>query len=636
MGADLSTLSTEELMQMKAGQPTPVDLSGISTEELMQMSGGQSAPRPRSRMEMLEELQPSTERPPKEEPSYLDKVKGRGETLLSLATGLTGGGVGFIGGTLGGIAGSIKTGEFGTEEGVRGAEEAAMDAAAKYTYAPRTKYGQEKTKEVGDFLSKYVVPVGPLAEAGTAANAATQAVKMTRPIVKPVAADVVAKAKNAAESARKFVFSDKEPEMSRSVGASESTGAAQRTATAESLPKPIKLTVGEATRQAEQLAFEKEQLRGALGEPLRARAEETNLSGLQNFEAMIELTGATAPDASATGNAVTRALLSGWKQAKAETSAAYTKANQSPEAILDVDPTPVLDYLNSRPEGLKSTALVDAAKKYAVILGIAKKDADGNLVSAGPNIYKMEQLYKEINKATVDSADFGESGIIKRLINEQTEPVAGPLYKNAKKIRGTQSHKYENRAVVARLLNKKGKGMDDPQVAASEVFKRAILDSSPEEITFLKRVIQTSNRDTGPQAWRELQGAAVKWIRDEATKSLRTDSNGNEMISPARLHAVIGQLDKNGRMDIIFGRKAATIMRDLDEVIGYVNTVPPGTLINNSGTATALIAAMVEAGAYGSTIGLPLPIISALKALSSHVKSNKIKAKIESALAGVN
>jgi len=46
MGTDLSALSTEELMQMKAGQPTLVDLSGISTEELMQMRTPVETPQP--------------------------------------------------------------------------------------------------------------------------------------------------------------------------------------------------------------------------------------------------------------------------------------------------------------------------------------------------------------------------------------------------------------------------------------------------------------------------------------------------------------------------------------------------------------------------------------------------------------
>ena len=40
----------------------------------------------------------------------------------------------------------------------------------------------------------------------------------------------------------------------------------------------------------------------------------------------------------------------------------------------------------------------------------------------------------------------------------------------------------------------------DPMVAADKVLQRSILSSSPEEITFLKRVLVTSGKD-GQQAW---------------------------------------------------------------------------------------------------------------------------------------
>ena len=582
---------------------------------------------PKSGMELLEEIDPSAPKTPK--PSLWEKNKGVAETALSLATGATTGAVGAVGGFLGSLAGEIATGEYGTQEGVERAAESTGDAAAKLTYAPRTKTGQKYTSKVGDFMGEYVAPIAPLSEVATVAQMAKPAIRTTAPTIK----DTV---KNAAQSVGKYVFSDTEPVGSvQSVGASATTGPAQRAATASSLPKPIKLTLGEATRQADQLAFEKEQLRGALGGPLRERVEENNLSALQNFEVLIDSTDARAPDLSTAGNAVTRSMSLGWKKARDKTRAAYKAANTSPEAIADVDPTPVLEYLNSRPTGLKSTAMVDTAKKYAEILDIAKKDKNGNLVSAGPNIQKMEQLYKEINAATgFEPTDIREATIIKKLINQQTDPVAGPLYQKAKKLRTTQGWKYENRAVVARLLNKV-RGSDDPKVAASEVFKKSILDSTPEEITFLKRVIQTSDKNKGPQAWKELQGAAIKHIRDEATKGMQRDSMGNEMISPAKLHQVINQFDKNNRLNIIFGNKTANTLRDLDEVIGYVNTVPPGTLINNSGTASALIGALAEAGVTGSITGLPVPVISVLRALSKHMTNQKMKAKIDLALQGV-
>jgi hypothetical protein len=80
------------------------------------------------------------------------------------------------------------------------------------------------------------------------------------------------------------------------------------------------------------------------------------------------------------------------------------------------------------------------------------------------------------------------------------------------------------------------------------------------------------------------------------------------------------------------GKQQAQIVRDLNEVVKYVNTVPPGTQINNSGTAMALMAALGEAGATGAMTGLPVPVLSLVKAATSQIKNNKVKARINQAL----
>jgi hypothetical protein len=47
------------------------------------------------------------------------------------------------------------------------------------------------------------------------------------------------------------------------------------------------------------------------------------------------------------------------------------------------------------------------------------------------------------------------------------------------------------------------------------------------------------------------------------------------------------------------------------------------------------LAAIAESGLLGSTLGLPIPVITGLKFLSNSVKDAKIKKKIETALKGI-
>jgi hypothetical protein len=244
----------------------------------------------------------------------------------------------------------------------------------------------------------------------------------------------------------------------------------------------------------------------------------------------------------------------------------------------------------------------------------------------------MEEFRKELSGTAKwdDRVGVREETIIKKLVDAQTDPVAGPLYKEARALRQQQAMKYENRAVVARLITNR-KGMDDPLVAVDQVFNKSVVNGSPEEITFLKRVLNTSGPD-GQQAWKELQGSMVRYIQDEATKGMGMDSADRPIISPAKLHQTVTALDKNGRLDIVLGKKNAETVRDLNDVVRYVNTTPPGTLINNSGTAGTIMAAMAEAGVNGSLMGLPVPVMTGLRMLSKQINNNKLKLKINRAL----
>ena len=587
----------------------------------------------------------------------VDQLIGAGETALTLGTAATGGLVGTVGGGLSELLQQAMAGKFGTREAARAIEQRAATGAERYTYMPRTEAGMEQVQAIG----KVAGMLPPVLPGALPTNMLGQTVRQATPMVEATAlrglqavergAEQAAQAAQRGKSAILGLFTGEE--VQGGVGARTSVSAAatpmelQRVTTAQGLPVPIDLTKGAATREAGQLAFEKEQMKGPLGAPLRQRAEENNLQALQNFDALIDMTGAqtAAIGPAATGNVVIDALSKGWQGAKAKTSAAYTRADNSPEALNPVDfslprtlkygeqetVTTLFDYLNSKPTGVPSSAIPDTAKQYAIKLGIATQDADGNLVPLASNVKTLEQLRKEINASTdYDIVNIRESKILKSLIDETTKDAAGPLYGEARALREAQARKYEGRAVVANLLTTV-KGKDDPKVAASEAFNRAILNATPEEVTFLRRVLLTSGKD-GQNAMKELQGATIKHLENMATSGMQTDSMGRSLVSPAKLNAVVTSLDKDGRLDIILGKQQAQTVRDLNEVVKYVQTVPPGTLINSSGTSMALMGAIAEAGATGALTGLPFPALSLVRAATQQVKNNKTKARINQAL----
>lgn len=577
-------------------------------------------------------------------------VAGLAETGAALATGATGGAVGMIGGTLKGLAEQILSGQFGTNEAANLVEQEAMKGAEALTYQPRTEQGQEMTQAVGETLAPLaaVAPLaGELSAISQGARAAAPAVRAAADVASaPIRTAVV----DSAQKLRNILpgLSEESPTGARSAGAAASDIETLRRNKSEQLPVPVDLTRGAASREANQLAFEKEAMKSPEGGPLRQRAEQNNLQVMQNFDELIDAAGAEGIDLVSTGNRVIDALGKGWKESKTKTNAAYAEARRSPEASNPVDLASkvtigegdnqftgnIIDYLNSRPKGVPSSAVTDSVRQYAQRLGIAREDGEGNLVPNRATVADMENLRKEVTgtASRAEPSQIRDETIIKKLIDAQTEPVAGDLYKKARQLRTQQARKYESRAIVANLITNR-RGMDDPKVAADQVLRRSILTASPDEVTFLKRVINTSGPE-GKQAWKDLQGSLINYIREEASKGMGMDSADNPIISPAKLNGIVNQLDRNDRLDIVLGKPRAQVVRDLNDVVKYVNTVPPGTLINNSGTAGVLMAAIAEAGATGALTGLPVPVVSALRALMAEIRNAKLRAKIKKALDG--
>jgi hypothetical protein len=585
--------------------------------------------------------------PPPAQPSIGQQIVGAGETALTLGTGAVGGTLGTLAGTLQGLSQQILSGNFGTPEAMRAVEKAAAEGAQALTYQPRTQAGQEQVQAVGQVLANVLPPVLP---AIAAPGAVMQAARTAAPTVgaagqiasaasrraATATGQAIAKPVQAATTAVRETLGMEVAPAPAQAGARVSAGAAatpealRRTTTAETLPVPVTLTKGAATRDAQQLAFEKEQIKSDLGGPLRQRAEENNLQALQNFDALVDMTDAQLMDLSSTGGAVVKSLTEGLTAAKNRTRAAYKAAEKAGELENNVTLSTVVDYINENiPEG-DLAPILKAAQQKAIAIGAAVPDADGRLVAQPITLRQAESLRQTFQRAGFEGADQFHGGSLKRAFDVETEGLGGDLYKKARQIRLEQARKFENRAIVARLI-KNRKGMEDPQVAADQVFRKSILNSSPEEITFLKRVLLTSGND-GQQAFKELQGATVRHLRDEATKGMGMDSQDRPLISPAKLHQSVQALDANGRLDVILGKKNAQIVRDLDDVVRYVTTVPPGTLVNSSGTAGTLLAAMAEAGATGALTGLPLPVASGLRQIIKMRQEGRTKAKINEAL----
>jgi len=555
------------------------------------------------------QLQPQPQTQPYRKPTLGEKLIGAGETGLTLLTGGTTGLAGTVGGAITGAYEEVKSGQFGTPEAARRIEQRAALGGQQYTYAPRTQAGQEQVEMLGRAGAE-LIPIAPVLPSGLFSQGTKQA------IVAPVQRGV-----STVQS------------MRQSGGAAATAMPLVRETTSANLPVPVTLTKGASTREAQQLAFEKEQMKGQQGAPLRERAEQNNLEVLQNFDALMEMTGAQAAQTgfAGTGNKVIDALSQGWQGAKAKTNAAYTKAENAGQLQAPVKLDSLADYINQNMPESSVAPIINVAKNKGIQLGVFEQLDDGTIRALPADLKNTELLRQSIGKTIgIEPTNKKFGSELKQVIDASTDGVGGDLYKQARALREQQARKFEGRAIVANLLTKV-KGKDDPKIEASEVFQKSILNGSPEEITFLKRVLYTSGKD-GQSAWKEVQGSTINHIQEVATSGVGTDSMGRKIVSPAKLNEAITALDKNGRLDIVLGKDKAQTIRDLNEVLQYVQTVPPGTLVNTSGTAGVILAAMAEAGTTGFLTGLPVPVLSGVRAATQYVKDRKLRKRIEDAL----
>lgn len=571
---------------------------------------------------------------PTANPGLVDQLLGAGEAGMTLATGATTGALGSVIGTGAGLAQSVMDGTLGTEQGVRNVEQMAAQGMDAGTYAPRTAAGRAQAGAVGDVMAA-ALPALPLtAEAGALGRAVAPVARGAADVAASGLERIRAASPAIAERVQRTLRLNRDAEATAaggSVGAQGADVADARRAVASDLPVPIKLTEGQATRNPDQLRFETETAKGDQGAPLRERASQQNEDFQKNFDSFVDQTDAQTVDGVEVGRNVQKAIRDEAARDKTRIRAAYKEAEKAGEGEAPVTLANLVDHLNESAPDAATAPLLDVARARAIKLGIAAEGEGGDLVPLETSLKNAERYRQAVGQATnYDAPNIRQSTIIKGLVDADTESAAGALYKSARRLRENFAKKYENQSIVSSLLNNK-RGTAERQVALEDTFKHSILDGSREDLTALRRALTGAGSESGTQAWKDLQGATVNWIKEQATKNVATDQRGNRIVSAAQLDSAIKKLDEGNRLDFVVGKKGAATIRDMNDLAKVLFTAPPG-VVNTSNTASVVLGAIAEAGINGSLIGLPVPVISALKVASKQVKDYKLRARIERAL----
>jgi hypothetical protein len=556
-------------------------------------------------------------------------IYGAGETALALGTGATGGSIGMIGGTLKGLAEQLLSGNFGTREAADAVEQAATEGAQALTYAPRTQSGQEQTQAAGETLAPLAAIAPMTAELGAIAQGARAAAPAARAAIGEVAAPIQRGARQITEAIRP---ASAEAQIgARSGGAAAVEAGALRQAKAEELPVPIKLTEGQKSREFGQQRFERETAKDPeMGEPIRQRFEEQNAKLQQNFDSFIDETGAQAGDLRGAGLAVDKALRSRAAADKNKIRTLYKEAEKSGEMESPVTLDSLVKHIDESGPEAEVANVLKAAKAKAIQLGVATEAENGQLIPKPVSLKNAELFRRSINAATnAEPTNIRQASIMKGLVDDATEGVGGEAYRKARGARERFAKDYENVSLVKNLIGQK-RGSNDRAIALEDVVRRSVIEPSTslDDVRQIRRLLQTEG-PSGQQAWKELQGATLNYIKEEALKNVARDQQGNAIISPAQLDRAIQKLDKNGKLDFVFGKKGAEMLRTVNDVAKDVLVAPPGA-VNTSNTASVLAGLMDIA--ISGTSGVPAPIMTSLRLATKSIKDAKTRARVRKAL----
>lgn len=606
------------------------------------------------------------------------------ETLLTLGTGAIGGTAGMAAGALGAGIAAAERGEFGTPEAAQMIQEAAMRGAESLTYSPRTEMAQRmlgQVAEVSEPLAQ-LPPILPTAGIpGAAAATLPQRARMAqaalpeRPGAAPAApaaveAPVIDQARQRitgqgpATPSRIVPGAGEAPPAApgmvddvvgaveevapaplqagpRSVGAAEVPAETLRRERALSLPVPFEggaaLTKGQATRSFGQLQFERETAKLAgVGEPILERLDNQGGVGLANFDAFIDVLDPITTTAREAGAEAVQALVSSANKQKREIQRLYKEAREAGAMADEVEMQPLADVLMELRSYERVAPSIAIARDEARRLGFIEPKTIEGSNEPGPflegktgTINDIETLRQGINRATDwnDPRDSLFARRVIRAIDDITEGKGGEVYRAARKKRAQYADRFENIGLVARLIETK-KGTTERKVALQDVFDKVIRFSDLEEMNKVRAQLLRAG-ESGKQAWAELKAQALMYIRDSSL-STTPNQQGVRPILPGRLAKAVKKFDDQGKLESLYGKRQAQMIRDLVEVMTDVGTAPAGA-INNSNTSSALQNAMQLIAENRLSAIAPVTRMAIQQALTV-VKDQKLKARVRDAL----
>jgi hypothetical protein len=364
-----------------------------------------------------------------------------------------------------------------------------------------------------------------------------------------------------------------------------------------------------------------------LAEQLFERNAEQNAQVQGNMQAGIEATGTQAQGISPVDlgqnieKYVAKLKQERWQEFKDD----YTKADAMGEISEPVDYTSVLNYLK------KSTQNRPSRRKRNPLYDIIEEEFAANDPTGSGKIRPIQ--FEDVRQAINDETDFtvprerALAAKVKDLMDKATKNVGGDFYKQARRKAAQWEEDFQKQTTV-RSINEIKKNTNDKTVPTEKIFDQLFLGKSGDQVKRVFNLLENSGPG-GQQLVRDIKGRFGEHILESTTKSAQLDTKGRRYVSTAELNKLVTNLDKSGKLDLVFGPEWANHYRTLNDVVAEIQTIPKD-VVSTSGSGETILGAIgglgIEAAgrAFADEPGLGLLAYGGGKLLNVARENRKI------------
>ena len=383
----------------------------------------------------------------------------------------------------------------------------------------------------------------------------------------------------------------------------------------------IPATRGQVTRDLAQLTREENLTKTTLGQPIRdiSTAQDVRLNGLLD-----ELKGkeAKATTRTAVGESVQGALRSRSQSLKSQTNQLYKRAE---EVAANAPPVEIasLQTLAEEPEFLRNAPfLKQSLKAYA---------KDGNAL----NINQLERIRQE---ASAGSRTPGTAGHYAKEVTKAIdgildgENVGTPEYRAAREAYKDMKNEFDKQGRVAKLVQEKGYTTD--RAVALEDTLDHVLRGSADDIGKIKKSLLQGG-DKGHQAWQDLRGATIEFLRERATGRRMVPGERGQLQFNSTFLDAFNEMEADGKLQKIFKPNEMVQLKQIRDAVRDVRTKPSGRIAGSDTTPRGM--AVIESGLAGllskglekvPVVGKPL-VEAAKSAVEKIAQRKQVKEAVE-------